>query len=312
MDSLDQWSVYILLCSDQSLYTGITNDVERRFHQHKTQQGAKYFRGRQPEELVYLETGHDRSSASKRESSIKKLPRTKKLQLLQSDINQASKSMDSLKIFDQDCRRCERLDDFLCAVKHKYPDYHARPVAPFGDKNAQLLIVGLAPGMHGANASGRPFTGDFAGLLLYQTLYDFGFSNKPTSDSRDDGLTLINCRITNAVKCLPPENKPTTTEINQCNKFLANELANLPANSVILALGTIAHQSVIKAYGLKLSSAAFGHNKLHVLPAGHILIDSYHTSRYNIQTKRLTGDMFADVFRTIEYQFADKNTAVRN
>lgn len=309
MNSPDQWSVYILLCSDKSLYTGITNDVKRRFHQHKTQQGAKYFRGRQPEALVYLETGHDRSSASKRESSIKKLPRSKKLQLLQSDINQASTFMDTLNIFDQDCRRCKRLDDFLCTVKLKHPDYHARPVAPFGDKNARLLIVGLAPGMHGANASGRPFTGDFAGLLLYQTLYDFGYSNKPTSDSREDGLELINCRITNAVKCLPPENKPTTTEINQCNEFLTNELASLPVNSLILALGTIAHQAVLKAYGLKLSSAVFGHNRPHVLPAGHVLIDSYHTSRYNIQTKRLTGDMFADVFRTIESYLIDKNTS---
>ncbi len=118
--------------------------------------------------------------------------------------------------FNPQCRQCPRLADFLCAVKQQHPSYHARPVAPFGDTSARLLIVGLAPGMHGANASGRPFTGDYAGLLLYETLYDFGYSNQPTSASLADGLVLKNCRITNAVKCLPPQNKPTTAEINTC------------------------------------------------------------------------------------------------
>src|SRR5512139_3558036 len=135
------------------------------------------------------------------------------------------------KIFDQDCRQCKRLDDFLCEVKQKHPDYHARPVAPFGDNNAQLLIVGLAPGMHGANATGRPFTGDYAGLLLYDALYEFGYSSRPTSESLTDGLTLNRCRITNAVKCLPPQNKPATAEINQCNHFLAAEITSLPEQS---------------------------------------------------------------------------------
>lgn len=310
------WNVYIIFCTDNSLYTGITNNVVRRFNQHKDKQGAKYFRGRQPKTLVYLETGHDRSSASKRESAIKKLSRSEKLQLIKSDFNQVNSinfsGMDSKQIFDQDCRQCKRLNDFLCAVKQKYPDYHARPVAPFGDKHAELLIVGLAPGMHGANATGRPFTGDYAGLLLYQALYDFGYSNKPTSESLIDGLELKNCRITNAVKCLPPENKPTGTEINQCNAFLAVELAALPERSVILALGTIAHQAVLKAVGLKLSSAKFGHNVQHVLPSGHTLVDSYHTSRYNIQTKRLTSEMFADVFRTIGGAFADRGLSAAN
>jgi len=310
------WNVYIILCTDQSLYTGITNDVERRFNQHKDQQGAKYFRGRQPKSLVYLETGHDRSSASKREIAIKKLPRSEKLQLLGSDFNQAnlvnSINMDATQVFDQDCRQCKRLDTFLCEVKQKHAEYHARPVAPFGDSHARLLVVGLAPGMHGANATGRPFTGDYAGLLLYQTLYDFGYSNKPISESLVDGLELKNCRITNAVKCLPPENKPTNAEINQCNKFLENELATLPARSVILALGTIAHQAVLKAYRLKLSSAAFGHNAQHSLPTGHTLVDSYHTSRYNIQTKRLTTDMFADVFQTIEQLFAERTKIINS
>ena len=206
----------------------------------------------------------------------------------------------SKPIFDQDCRQCERLDDFLCAVKQRHPDYHARPVAPFGDSEARLLIVGLAPGMHGANATGRPFTGDYAGLLLYQALYEFGYSNQVKSESLTDGLLLKNCRITNAVKCLPPQNKPTNTEINQCNDYLAAELFTLPERAVILALGLVAHQAILKAYGLKQSSAKFVHNARHSLPGGATLVDSYHTSRYNVQTKRLTKDMFDDVFRNIK------------
>ncbi len=213
---------------------------------------------------------------------------------------------DPKNIFDPDCRRCQRLDNFLCEVKQKYPDYHARPVAPFGDVNANLLIVGLAPGMHGANASGRPFTGDYAGLLLYETLYQFGFSNKPTSDSGTDGLELKKCRITNAVKCLPPQNKPTTSEIDNCNSFLAAELKTLPKTAVILALGTVAHRAVLKAYGLKLNSIVFSHNAQRVLPDGRTLVDSYHSSRYNVQTKRLTKEMFVDVFYSIERLLKDK------
>ena len=208
--------------------------------------------------------------------------------------------MFSKQVFDQDCRACKRLDDFLSEVKQKHPDYHARPVAPFGDKNAKLLIVGLAPGMHGANATGRPFTGDYAGLLLYEALFNFGYSNQIDSESLDDGLKLNNCRITNAVKCLPPQNKPMGTEINQCNHFLAEEIKALPDNAVIMALGNIAHQAVLKAYGLKLSTAKFGHNKQYQLPDGRMLVSSYHCSRYNVQTKRLTREMFADVFDTIK------------
>jgi len=208
--------------------------------------------------------------------------------------------MYSKQVFDQDCRQCKRLDDFLCDVKQKYPDYHARPVAPFGDSAAELLIVGLAPGMHGANATGRPFTGDYAGLLLYEALYEFGYSNQIKSESLADGLVLKNCRITNAVKCLPPQNKPTGDEISRCNSFLFAEMKTLPKQAVILALGSIAHQAVLKVYGIKLGSAKFAHNVQHALPDGRILVDSYHTSRYNVQTKRLTKEMFADVFRTIE------------
>ena len=203
-------------------------------------------------------------------------------------------------VFDQDCRQCPRLADFLCTVKEKHPTYHARPVAPFGDSHAELLIVGLAPGLHGANATGRPFTQDYAGILLYEALYEFGYSNQLNSVALDDGLKLKRCRITNAVKCLPPQNKPTGAEINQCNHFLAAELQTLPERAVILALGTVAHLAVLKAYRLKQSSAVFAHNAQHSLAPGLTLVDSYHTSRYNVQTNRLTKAMFNAVFQRIE------------
>jgi uracil-DNA glycosylase family 4 len=199
--------------------------------------------------------------------------------------------------FDIDCRLCPRLSDFLDENKREYPGYHARPVAPFGDKDPALLIVGLAPGMHGANATGRPFTGDHAGILLYQTLYDFNFSTAPVSVSSDDGLKLLNCRITNAVKCLPPQNKPTGEEIRTCNAYLKAEIEGLKPGACVLALGGIAHSSVLRALGLKLKDYPFGHNKLHKLPNGVSLIDSYHCSRYNTQTKRLTPPMFKAVFK---------------
>ena len=195
---------------------------------------------------------------------------------------------------------CPRLAGFLCEVKSQYPSYHALPVAPFGDSNARLLVVGLAPGMHGANATGRPFTGDYAGLLLYQALYDFGFSNQVQSTGLADGLQLKNCRITNAVKCLPPQNKPTGDEIKRCNPYLAAEINTLPKRAVILALGNIAHQAVLRAYGLKSNAAKFGHHLSHPLPDGNTLVSSYHCSRYNVQTKRLSMDMLAEVFTTIQ------------
>ncbi|MEN9756059.1 MAG: hypothetical protein RL755_246 [Pseudomonadota bacterium] len=206
--------------------------------------------------------------------------------------------------FDLHCQKCPRLAAFLCEVKDKNPTYYAKPVAPFGDENAQLLIIGLAPGMHGANATGRPFTGDFAGILLYEALHEFGFSNCSQSTSLNDGLVLKNARITNAVKCLPPQNKPTGEEINICNQFLSAELKTLPENAVILALGNIAHQAVLKAYGLKVASAKFAHNSCFEFENNNTLVSSYHTSRYNIQTKRLTKAMFTDVFKTIEYLLA--------
>lgn len=202
--------------------------------------------------------------------------------------------------FNQDCKECPRLAEFLCEVKQKHPDYHALPVAPFGDPAARLLIVGLAPGMHGANATGRPFTGDYAGLLLYQALYDFGFSNQLESTHSNDGLQLNRCRITNAVKCLPPQNKPTGDEIKQCNPYLAAEIKTLPKNAVILALGTIAHQAVLRAYDLKVNVAKFAHHQIFDLPDGNKLVSSYHCSRYNVQTKRLSMEMLSAVFADIQ------------
>ncbi|MBI5451499.1 MAG: uracil-DNA glycosylase [Gammaproteobacteria bacterium] len=202
-------------------------------------------------------------------------------------------------LFDHDCRRCKRLSGFLDAVKDEYPEYHARPVAPFGCEQPRLLIVGLAPGMHGANASGRPFTGDHAGILLYETLHRYGFSNQPTSTHRNDGLKLLDCRITNAVKCLPPQNKPLPSEIKNCNGFLAKEIATLHPGTVILALGRVAHESVLKAKALALSAYPFAHGAEHLLDNELCLIDSYHCSRYNTQTRRLTTQMFDDVFAAI-------------
>ena len=207
--------------------------------------------------------------------------------------------------FNQSCQLCQRLTCFLGQVKAQYPAYHALPVAPFGDPQARLLVVGLAPGMHGANATGRPFTGDYAGLLLYQALYDFGYSNQLQSTDLLDGLQLTNCRITNAVKCLPPQNKPTGDEIKQCNSYLAAEIKTLPEKAVVLALGNIAHQAVLRAYGLKASAAKFSHHSIYELPEGHKLVSSYHCSRYNVQTKRLSMAMLADVFLTIQRLLAE-------
>ncbi|MCA1979228.1 MAG: uracil-DNA glycosylase [Thiobacillus sp.] len=202
--------------------------------------------------------------------------------------------------FDLHCRACPRLAGFLDDVRARHPDYHARPVPPFGDPSAALLIVGLAPGMHGANRSGRPFTGDYAGVLLYATLHKFGYASAPESVSMDDGLTLTGCRITNAVKCLPPANKPEPAEIRQCNGFLAAELEQLPARATLLALGRIAHEAVLRPLGLKLRDYAFAHGSDHRLPNGLRLVSSYHCSRYNTQTRRLTPEMFEAVFRQIQ------------
>lgn len=197
--------------------------------------------------------------------------------------------------FDPGCTRCPRLAQHLAAVRQAHPDYHAAPVPPFGDPDARLLIVGLAPGMHGANRTGRPFTGDFAGILLYRTLHAQGFGSRAEATAADDGLVLRGCRITNAVKCLPPANKPTTDEVRTCNGYLAAELQGLPAAAVVLALGQVAHNAVLRALDLRQSARRFGHGAEHALPQGLTLVDSYHCSRYNTQTGRLTAAMFEAV-----------------
>lgn len=181
----------------------------------------------------------------------------------------------------------------------------------FGDEAARLLIVGLAPGLHGANRTGRPFTGDFAGILLYRTLYRFGFASQENAISANDGLRLTGCRITNAVKCLPPGNRPEPAEVRQCNGYLAAEIAHFVKNGggALLALGGVAHRAVLMALGLKPKAYPFSHGAVHELgdgstPAGRdcgalVLYDSYHCSRYNTQTRRLTPEMFELVFARI-------------
>ncbi len=214
----------------------------------------------------------------------------------------AGRKADSGAAFDPGCRRCPRLASFLDEVGARHPDYHASPVASFGDARARLLVVGLAPGMHGANRTGRPFTGDHAGILLYRTLHEFGFSSRPDSVGAGDGLRMSDCRITNAVRCLPPGNKPTPAETRECNGYLAWELARLPSGGVVLALGAIAHGAVLRALGLRGAANPFGHGAAHALPGDRTLLDSYHCSRYNTQTRRLTPEMFAAVVaRAREY-----------
>lgn len=201
--------------------------------------------------------------------------------------------------YDESCRRCSRLAAFLDTVHSAHADYWCKPVPPFGDPAAPLVIVGLAPGMHGANASGRPFTGDHAGIILYRTLFDYGYANMPVVHGRDDGMRLTGCRITNAVKCLPPDNKPTPAEMRTCNGFLAADLRTMPEGGVILALGRIAHDATLRALGLRAADFAFGHGAQHPLADRRILVDSYHCSRYNTNTRRLTTPMFRAVFDTV-------------
>jgi uracil-DNA glycosylase family 4 len=197
------------------------------------------------------------------------------------------------------CRDCPRLAGYLDEVRRRWPGYHARPVPPFGDPAARLLIVGLAPGLHGANRTGRPFTGDHAGILLYETLYRHGFATRAASTGADDDLRLLDCRITNSVKCAPPQNKPETGEIDSCNRHLRAELDALRRAQVLLALGTVAHGAALRALGEPRSRHAFAHGAVHRLAGGRALVDSYHCSRYNTQTRRLTPEAFDAVFVTL-------------
>ncbi|MEO0576393.1 MAG: uracil-DNA glycosylase [Pseudomonadota bacterium] len=199
------------------------------------------------------------------------------------------------EVFDVNCTQCPRLASFLSDVRAQHPEYHARPVPPFGDPDARLLIAGLAPGMHGANATGRAFTGDYAGVLLYETLHALGIASASESLSADDGLELSGTRISNAVKCLPPQNKPIAAEVNACNHFLAADVASLPPGGVVVALGGIAHKAILRALGMRQAAFKFAHAAEHRLSADMTLIDSYHCSRYNTNTGRLTTKMFVDV-----------------
>lgn len=218
--------------------------------------------------------------------------------------------------FSDSCCLCPRLANFLTEVRAAQPDYYARPVPSFGSENARFLVVGLAPGMHGANRTGRPFTGDFAGNLLYSTLHKFGFSSRSEPLDAENNpnplLTLRDCRITNAVRCLPPLNKPELSEVMQCNVYLKDELKRLPQGAAVLALGTVAHAAVIRALELsdrKLSgmNIKFSHGAHHILPNGLHLYDSYHCSRYNTQTGRLNEDMFHAIFRDIRKYLNEVN-----
>ncbi len=214
-------------------------------------------------------------------------------------VKAGAETLQTVSRFSLDCARCARLAAHLAAIRSTNPGYHARPVAPFGDPRPLLMIVGLAPGMHGANRTGRPFTGDHAGILLYDTLHRYGFGSQASALAADDGLVLTGCRITNAVKCLPPENKPLPAEVRQCNGYLRAEIAGLEPGAAILALGTVAHQAVLRALDLRIAGLPFAHGATHELPRGLRLFDSYHCSRYNTQTRRLTPEMFHEIFTRI-------------
>ena len=197
------------------------------------------------------------------------------------------------------CARCPRLADYRAANKISHPDYYNGPAPSFGPADARLLVVGLAPGLHGANRTGRPFTGDYAGDLLYRTLAKFGFSRGVYAADPGDGLTLAGAMISNAVRCAPPENKPTPAEIRACRPFLSARIEALARLEAIVCLGRIAHDSTLAALGVRAKDAPFAHGATHRLPRGIALFDSYHCSRYNTNTKRLTEEMFERVFAAV-------------
>jgi uracil-DNA glycosylase len=199
---------------------------------------------------------------------------------------------------DRNCLLCPRLADFRAQARAREPQWFNSPVPSFGDPGAALLIVGLAPGMQGANRTGRPFTGDYAGDLLYATLLEYGFARGVYQARPDDGLTLVDCRISNAVRCVPPQNKPLPVEINTCRQFLAVTIEAMPKLRAIVALGRVAHDSMLKVLSLRAAAAPFGHGAIH--QAGAVkLYDSYHCSRYNTNTRVLTPEMFRGVFARV-------------
>ncbi len=194
-----------------------------------------------------------------------------------------------------DCPLCPRLVEYRTANRAEHPDWFNAPVPSFGDIGSRLLVVGMAPGVRGANRTGRPFTGDHAGMLLYQTLGLLGFAEGEYRADPADGLVLRDCRIINAVRCVPPANLPVPAEVKQCNPFLTAELAAMPRLQVILVLGLLAHAAVLRSLGIPVSRMKFAHGQFHVLPDGRLLADSYHVSRYNTNTGRLTTEMFEKV-----------------
>lgn len=206
---------------------------------------------------------------------------------------------------NSDCLLCPRLAAFRSDNRARFPDWHNAPVPSFGDLQAATLIVGLAPGLRGANRTGRPFTGDYAGDLLYSTLLKFGLAEGAYQADPSDGLILRDCRITNAVRCVPPENRPTTSETRECSTFLSREISAMPRLRAIVALGTVAHKAILSAVGLPPSRFAFGHGACHELPVGLLLVDSFHCSRLNTNTGRLTAEMFEEVFARVLQQATD-------
>jgi uracil-DNA glycosylase family 4 len=203
-----------------------------------------------------------------------------------------------------DCALCPRLAAYRAANAAENPDWFNAPVPSFGPLGARLLVVGMAPGVRGANRTGRPFTGDYAGILLYETLLKFGFATGQYQADPSDGLTLQDCRIANAVRCVPPANLPQPAEVATCNRFLANELAAMPNLRVVLALGVLAHAAMLRASNLPVSRLRFRHGDIHTLPDGLKLANSYHVSRYNTSTRRLTTPMFEDVVARIRADLA--------
>jgi uracil-DNA glycosylase family 4 len=202
-----------------------------------------------------------------------------------------------------DCVLCPRLVEFRQANQVQYPDFFNGAVPSFGSTDARFLIVGLAPGLKGANQTGRPFTGDYAGDLLYECLAEMGWTTGVYDKHAADGFQLQNAMVTNAVRCVPPQNKPNGSEVNNCRPFLISRIESLPKLKVLLALGKIAHDTTIKTFGLKQSAYKFAHEAVHTLPNGLTLVDSYHCSRYNVNTGRLTKDMFISALKKVQQQF---------
>jgi uracil-DNA glycosylase family 4 len=216
----------------------------------------------------------------------------------------ASGAVDDMEAPPPDCPLCPRLVEYRVANQAAHPDWFNAPVPSFGPVDAALMVVGMAPGVKGANRTGRPFTGDHAGVLLYQTLLQFGLATGAYRADPADGLALQNCRIVNAVRCVPPANLPQPKEVTTCNRFLAGELRGMPNLRVVLALGVLAHAAVLKASGIPQSRVRFAHGAIHQLPDGLLLADSYHVSRYNTSTRRLTTEMFQAVMFNVARRIA--------